>query len=324
LKQLDFIITEETAGWRIDKALSTHPEIVSRSQATSLVDRGCVFLDGQTIKPSHKTTVNEKYLIHLPDPETQDLVPYDFNLDVIYEDNDLLVVNKPSGLVVHPAFGHANDTLVNALLNRHQNLPTLQGPFRPGLVHRIDKDTSGLLVIAKNEVSMAHLAAQFKRKKTHRIYYAVVYGHLKEKSGTLSSYLRRNPNDRKKYCSERLSDTQTPTGKLAITHYDVITEHVSGLTLIKLQLETGRTHQIRVHLSELHHPIVGDPVYCNANRHRSLKLIPMRKFIAEIPHMLLHAAELGFIHPITNETHLYKAPWPETVMPQLTTLGFIK
>lgn len=311
--QFSFEIVSTQSGLRVDKALATHPEIESRSQATSLIDRGFVTLNGAPVKPAHKVTVGEVFSVRIPSDEPSELLPFDFKLDIKFEDDQVIVVNKPSGLVAHPAVGHRQDTLVNALLHHTNELASGFGSGRPGLVHRIDKDTSGLLVVAKTETALRHLAKQFKRKSVHRIYWALTYGLFNKKSGVISTYIRRSPLDRKKFASEKMTGIGAPQGKLAITHYEVKKELPSGLSLVHLQLETGRTHQIRVHLSELGHPIVSDPIYCSEHRYKSLQSVKLRDSVLGLPHLMLHAAELGFIHPSTNKFVKFKVPWPEEV-----------
>ena len=308
----EFYFTANTSDLRLDKALASDPRIISRSQATSLIDRGFVTLNDKPVKPAHKTTAGETFHVIVPCEEPTELVPFDFPLEILFEDEELLVVNKPSGLVVHPAAGHRQNTLVNALIHHTKNLATGFSAGRPGIVHRIDKDTSGLLVVAKSERTLRGLAKQFKNKTVHRVYWAIVHGTLKNHRGTITTYIRRHPTDRKRFASERLRGEHVPTGKLAITHYDVKKVHPSGLSLIHCQLETGRTHQIRVHLSELGHPIVSDPIYSSTNRHRSTA-----------PHLLLHAAELGFTHPSTRKNIMFKAAWPNELHAYLCKYGFI-
>lgn len=302
--EFELIITEENCDMRLDKALSLHPEIESRSQASRFVDWGLVSFKGVVVKSSRHTTLGEVYDVKFPIKEIKELIPYDFKLKILFEDQDVIVVDKPHGLVVHPAAGHHNDTLVNALLHpsnitSNKNSAELSSGFeanRPGLVHRLDKDTSGVLVIAKNDFSHRKLALQFKNKTVHRIYWAVCYGVFQEANGRLESHLKRHPTNRLKYISERKNIDGAPTGKLAITDYKVIGENPiganSGVSLVELKLQTGRTHQIRVHLSEVGHGILGDPIYGQA---RSLKGLPSPT------RLMLHARSLGFVHPKSGE-----------------------
>ncbi len=311
-KSTEFYFVANTSALRLDKALASDPRIISRSQATSLIDRGFVTLNNKPVKPAHKTSAGELFHVTIPCEEPTELVPFDLPLEILFEDEELLVVNKPSGLVVHPAVGHRQNTLVNALIHHTKDLARGFSTGRPGIVHRIDKDTSGLLVVAKSERTLRGLAKQFKNKTVHRVYWTIVHGTLKSPHGTITTYIRRHPADRKRFASERFRGEQVPTGKLAITHYDVKKVHPSGLSLIHCKLETGRTHQIRVHLSELGHPIVADPTYSSATRHRSTA-----------PHLLLHAAELGFTHPLTRKSLKFSAPWPTELHDYLRKYNFL-
>ena len=295
--EFELEIFDDNAGMRLDKALSLHSEIESRSQATRLIDIGCVSLGEKKVKPSKQTEPGEIYTVQVPFKELPEIEPLEMELDVIFEDEDLMVINKPSGLVVHPSAGHYQDTLVNALVYYSKSLSSGFEAHRPGLVHRIDKDTSGLLVVAKNDSVQRHLASQFKHKTVHRIYQAVCFGPLQNSEGTIESYLTRHPTDRKKFASEKLADGQDPKGKKAITHYKVLAEHPSGVSLLRLQLETGRTHQIRIHLSEQGHSIIADPIYGAKNRYKNLKGARIQQLISSAPRLMLHAAELGFVHP---------------------------
>jgi 23S rRNA pseudouridine1911/1915/1917 synthase len=312
------------AGLRLDIALSNHPEIESRSQATNLISRNLVKLGNKAVKPSYKTQLGQIFNVIIEIQEYYSPQPYDFKLDILYEDDDLLVVNKPSGLVVHPAVGHHQDTLVNALLHYTNSLAKGFNIGRPGIVHRIDKDTSGLLVIAKNDSALRSLSAQFKNKTVHRVYWCVCYGHFRLLSGTVKTYLHRHPRDRKRFASVRESSAPLKShhGKLATTHYSVKKTSPAGFTFAHCRLETGRTHQIRVHMSELGHAIVADPIYCTSHRMNSLKSPQMRNKIGAVPHLMLHAAELGFIHPTSKKQLSFSAPWPNDVHEILRDLDF--
>jgi 23S rRNA pseudouridine1911/1915/1917 synthase len=320
--KLTLTISPELNDLRIDKALATLNKVATRSQAARLIQQGLVRMSGKVLKPSYLTVTGDIIDIEIPITMTSVLVPYDFKLVVPYEDDDLLVVDKPAGLVVHPAYGHAQDTLVNALLNHTSELSQGFNEQRPGLVHRIDKDTSGLLVIAKNEEAQRFLAMQFQNKTTHRLYRALVFGKFNEPVGKIASYLRRHPDDRKRVASTPLNADGTSEGKLAITHYRVIETHPTGITLVELRLETGRTHQIRVHLSENGHPVVGDNTYGAGKRVKTLKPVHLRKMIEELPRFALHAMELGFVHPRTKATMKFRAPWPKDLMPLIEHCGF--
>ena len=315
-------ITKELSEQRIDKVLPSLAEVATRSQASRLIALGKVSLRGQILKASYITQPGDLIDVEIPVIETSRLQPLELKLDIVFEDADLLVVNKPAGLVVHPACGHAQDTLVNALIHHTNDLSMGFNEQRPGLVHRLDKGTSGLLVIAKNDRAQRFLALQFQNKTTHRIYRAIAFGGFKSPTGTLRSYLLRHPENRKKVASVPASPDGSQSGKLAVTHYRVLQEHASGLALVELRLETGRTHQIRVHLSESGHPIVADEVYGGLRRAKNLKSIELRHMIEGMQRFALHAAELGFVHPTSNERLFFRATWPEDLLPLVAHCGF--
>ncbi len=320
--KFQFEITQETSGLRLDKALSLHPNIGSRSQAARLIDEGLVRFKNRTPRSAFITTIGDIFEVEVPEPVSRELTPLELKLDIVYEDESLIVINKPPGLVVHPAAGHQADTLVNALLHHTNQLSTGFEADRPGIVHRLDKDTSGLIVIAKNDGAHRILAQQFKKKSVHRIYWAIVFGTFKNSKGTIQTFLKRHPGDRKKFASEKIGLNQIPTGKIAITHYEVKKTHPSGLTLIHLKLETGRTHQIRVHMSEGGHPLLADPIYTSSGRSKSIKSTSLRKAIDDFPRLCLHAAELGFLHPVTEKYLVFHSPWPMDLIPHVEKLGF--
>ena len=305
-------IEEQSAGIRIDKVLAGVEAVGTRSQASRLLARGLVFLADCAVKPSHVTKLGEVFRVHIPFTPKLTLVPYDFPLEIAYEDKDLIVVDKPAGLVVHPAYGHAQDTLVNALLHHTKDLSQGFDELRPGLVHRLDKDTSGLIVIAKNEHAQRALALQFQRKITHRIYRAVIFGEMKPPVGTITSYLKRHPADRRRSASVEAGESNA---KFAITHYRTLQTHVSRLSLVELKLETGRTHQIRVHVKEAGNPVVGDNTYGADNRVNGLKSVHLRKLIGDMPRFALHAFELGFYHPTARDFIRLKSKWPADLRP---------
>ena len=298
------ILPAEMIGLRLDKALSLLPEITSRSQAALLIEGGAASVNGKVVKASYILQAKDilEYEI-LPPPPTE-LMAWEHPLDILFEDDCLIVVNKPAGMVVHPAAGHYTDTLVNALLAHTRSLSEGSALDRPGLVHRIDKETSGLLVIAKNNLSHEKLAKQFKDRSIVRKYFAVVEGKIKHSAGYYESYLARHPNHRKKFASLRdpkskkvltAIEPAPEIGKWSKTHFKILKTHAQ-LHYMELKLETGRTHQIRVHLSELGVPVVGDVLYGSKR---------------ELPRFYLHAAELGFIHPQTGEKLFFKKDWPE-------------
>ena len=312
-------ISDATAGTRIDKVLASVEAIGTRSQASRLLARGLVFLGKAPVKPSHIAELGDIFRVHIPFVPKLTLVPYDFPLEIAYEDKDLIVVDKPAGLVVHPAYGHAQDTLVNALLHHTRDLSQGFDELRPGLVHRLDKDTSGLIIIAKNENAQRALALQFQRKITHRIYRAIIFGEMKPTAGTITSYLKRHPDDRRRSASVEATE---PNAKLAITHYRTLETHASGLSLVELKLETGRTHQIRVHLKEATHPVVGDTMYGADGRANGLKSVALRKLIGDMPRFVLHAFELGFYHPTARDFVRLKSKWPADLRPLVDHCGF--
>lgn len=299
-------VPPEQSGERLDKWLTTLAFIPSRSRAAELIDRGLVTLNSKPLKASYKVQAPCTIRIEIPASEPSHLVPLDAPLEILFEDQDLVVVNKPAGLVVHPAAGHAQDTLVNILLHHVDELSMGFAENRPGIVHRLDRDTSGVIVIAKNDKSHHALARQFREKTAHRIYWAIVSGVPRAKEGTFRSHLARHPSDRKRFASQ-----PDGRGKLAITHYKTLQSLASQTSWIQCKLETGRTHQIRVHLSEAGHAILGDPIYARKQR---LKMPPAR--------LALHACELGFTHPSTHETLFFRVPWPDDLRSWVRDMGF--
>lgn len=277
-----------TESGRIDKVASELDPTLSRSAAKELIESGLIKINDTIVKAKTTVKAGDNVSIVAKEPETLEVVPEDIPLDIVYEDDDVLVVNKPQGMVVHPAPGHTSHTLVNALLF-HSPLSTINGTYRPGIVHRIDKDTSGLLMVAKNDNAHQSLSAQLKAKTNLRKYIALVHGIIEEDEGTINAPLGRSPKDRKKQAI-------VANGREAVTHFKVL-ERFEHYTLIECQLETGRTHQIRVHLKYINHPIAGDPLY---GPKKTLKGNGQ----------FLHAVELGFTHPVTGEFLTFKAPLP--------------
>ena len=292
----DYVITDQTG--RIDKVLTSLEPEITRSRLKNLINDGHVTVNGQAVKPKYKVQAGDKISLVKPEPQSLELTPENIPLDIVYEDDDVIVVNKPQGMVVHPAPGHPNHTLVNALLY-HSPLSTINGTFRPGIVHRIDKDTSGLLMVAKNDLAHQSLAEQLRNKTNKREYLALVYGQIKEDEGTIDAPLGRNPQDRKKQAVVK-------GGRHAVTHFKVMKRY-DNFTLVKCILETGRTHQIRVHMKYIGHPLVGDPLY------------GPRKVIGK-DGQFLHAALLGFKHPRTGEEMVFEAPLPENFQKMLDKL----
>jgi 23S rRNA pseudouridine1911/1915/1917 synthase len=305
--KLEITVPSEALGSRLDKFLGTISEIQSRSRAIQLLESGAVKLGGKIPKPSLILKGGEILHIDLPEAVPTQLQPMSLDLEILFEDQYLIVLNKPPGIVVHPAAGHAQDTLVNALIAHAPDFAMKFGEHRPGIVHRLDKDTSGIMVVAKNDFVQEALARQFKERTILRFYRAIVCGDLKAKSGTIKSFLARHPTDRKRFASVRDSSkkiirelSENPgIGKWAHTDYEVIGRHPSGFSYLRLKLHTGRTHQIRIHLSEMGFPILGDETYGGLSKTK------------KVPRLALHAAELGFEHPMTKEAMTFSRDWPK-------------
>ena len=292
-------------GIRLDKFISVADVGLSRSAAVNLIENSGVTVNKKQVDKKYKLSDGDIVVLQIPDPVPYEAKAENIPLDIVYEDDYLLVVNKPKGMVVHPAAGNYEGTLVNALLYHcGDSLSGINGVLRPGIVHRIDKDTSGLLIVAKNDFAHAHLAKQIKDHSFTREYEAVVFGNLKDDEGTVDAPIGRNPNDRKKMC------VTTKNSKNAVTHYSVIRRY-KGYTHIKCMLETGRTHQIRVHMSYLGHPVAGDTVYGVKNEKVS--------FVGQC----LHARKIGFIHPKTEEYLEFSSQLPDYFTEFLTKLNNI-
>jgi 23S rRNA pseudouridine1911/1915/1917 synthase len=297
---------------RLDKYLSLHLQNASRNKIQNGIDAGAIKVNEQPAKASYKIKPGDIVTMSLPKPpRNTDVIPENIPLDIVYEDDDILLVNKPAGMVVHPAHGNWNGTLVNALLYHFQNLPTTSGgEARPGLVHRIDKDTSGLLVIAKNDYAMTHLANQFFHHSTERTYIALVWGEPKEPSGTITGNIGRSVKDRKVMSVYPEGDQ----GKHAVTHYEVI-KTMRYVSLIKCNLETGRTHQIRAHLQFKGHPLFNDSTYGGDRILRGIQGGSYKSFVENnfklIPRQALHAKSLGLEHPRTGEWLQFETELPD-------------
>ena len=291
--ELNLTVKAENAGVRIDKFISENADGITRSATAKLIEDGNVTVDGKEISKNYKCKENDEITVFIPDAKPLEARAEKIPLDIAYEDSDLLVVNKPKGMVVHPAAGNYDGTLVNALLYHCDgSLSGINGVIRPGIVHRIDKDTSGLLIVAKNEFAHIHLAEQIKDHSFHRAYQAVVYGNIREDSGTVNQPIGRNPNDRKKMA------VTLKNSKNATTHYEVI-NRFGDFTHIRCILETGRTHQIRVHMAYIGHPLAGDMVY------------GPKKVIKSLEGQCLHAGEIGFVHPRTGQYMEFKSELPD-------------
>lgn len=286
----------DSPAQRLDAFLAEALPGISRAQIKKLIETQQVTCDGVATKAGFKLKGGETIEVLLPPPAPGTALAEAIPLDILYEDQDLIVINKAAGMVVHPAAGHSHGTLVNALLHHCDDLAGIGGALRPGIVHRIDKDTSGVLVVTKNDQAHQHLAAQFHQHSIKRVYLALIHGHLPGSKGTIDQPLGRHPVQRKKF------STKARSSKKAVTHWSLIDNFSQvKLSLIRLQLETGRTHQIRVHLSEAGHPLVGDPLYGRRAELNSIKDQQLRTLIRQLPGQALHAQTLGFIHPRTDE-----------------------
>lgn len=283
----------ESAGQRMDVFLAENLESFSRSAAQKLLESGCVTLDGKPLRKQDKTALGADYDVKLPEVKQVEIEAEELPLEIVFEDADLLVINKPKGVVVHPAPGHHSGTLVNALMYHcKDSLSGINGELRPGIVHRIDKDTSGLLIVAKNDFAHQKLAAQLKDHTLSRTYEAIVCGNIREDAGTVDAPIGRHPVDRKKMA---VTDKNS---RSAVTHYTVLGRY-RGYTHVECRLETGRTHQIRVHMAYKSHPILGDTVYGHKGKELGLDT------------QCLHARRLTFVHPRTDEPVTVECPLPE-------------
>jgi len=286
-------LTAEKSGERIDKFLGGTLEGLSRSYIQKLLKEGNITVDSKAVKANYKLSEGDQIEVLIPDPEILDVLPEDIPLDILYEDDDILIVNKPKGMVVHPAPGHPNHTLVNAVMYHcGANLSGINGVIRPGIVHRIDQNTTGSLLVCRNDHAHQILAEQLKEHSITRRYHAIVHGNLKADTGTVNASIGRHPTDRKKM------STKASNGRHAVTHYKVL-ERFGNYTYIECELETGRTHQIRVHMASIGHPILGDDVYGPA------------KCPFHLEGQTLHAKVLGIVHPTTGEYMEFDAPLPE-------------
>lgn len=289
MDSLTYTVSEEQKNDRIDKVISGLNPEWSRTQVQQWIKEGHVLVNGAGVKTNYKCHIADELTINIPEPENLDVEAEEMDLDIYYEDSDVLVVNKPKGMVVHPAPGHLSGTLVNGLMAHCKDLSGITGVLRPGIVHRIDKDTSGLLMVAKNDMAHESLVNQLVNKTVVRKYKAIVHGNIPHDYGTVDAPLGRDPKDRQ-------SMTVVDNGKNAVTHFQVL-ERLGEFTLIECQLETGRTHQIRVHMKYIGYPLVGDPKYGP-------------KKTLDINGQALHAGILGFEHPRTNEFIQFEAPLP--------------
>lgn len=291
----EYCVTDEYEGMRIDKLISELIDSLSRTYIKRLIDDKKVFCNGKNVKASFSVSEGDRIVMEIPPVEVPQILPQDIPLDIIYEDADVIVVNKPKNMVVHPAAGHYTDTLVNAIMYHcKDNLSGINGVLRPGIVHRIDKDTTGSVIICKNDNAHREIAAQLKEHSINRVYHAICYGIIREDEGDVDAPIGRSSSDRKKMAV-------VPGGKEAFTHYKVLKRfEEDGFTYIECRLKTGRTHQIRVHMAHIGHPLLGDEVYASS-----------RKPKFNTNGQCLHAKTLGFIHPVSKEYIETDAPLPE-------------
>ena len=290
-ESMEIYVNTENVGKRIDTFISGNISEMTRSAVQGLIEKNKVLVNGRPVNKNYKLKSGDSIAVEIPEPQVMDAIPENIPLEIVYEDNDLLVVNKPKGMVVHPAHANYNGTLVNALLYHcGESLSGINGVIRPGIVHRIDKNTSGLLIVAKNDRSHIRLAEQIKEHSFTREYEAIASGYFRETSGTIEAPIGRHKTDRKKMC------VTTENSRHAVTHYTVIRQY-AGYAHVKLRLETGRTHQIRVHLSYIGHAVLGDDVY--------------GKPYKNIDGQCLHARKIGFVHPTTEEYMEFTSELPD-------------
>ena len=289
-----FTVTGEGEASRLDAFLSAQLDGLSRSHIQKILKGGGVLVNGRPEKSSYRVAPGDQVELEVPEPEEPEILAEEMDLDILYEDRDIILINKPKGMVVHPAAGHYSGTLVNGLMAHcREDLSGINGVLRPGIVHRIDMDTTGVLIACKNDFAHTIIAQQLKVHSITRKYYAIVHGVIREEEGTVNAPIGRHPTDRKKM------SINTKNGREAVTHYRVL-QRFEKFTYVECQLETGRTHQIRVHMASIHHPLLGDTVYG-----------PAKCPVSGLQGQTLHAGVLGFIHPRTGEYMEFSAPLPE-------------
>lgn len=316
MQELKIIVAMNQRPERLDTFLTHQVPDISRTRLQQLLEYGLVLVNGQRVLKSYQIKPRDTIDVTLPFAEKIKARAEAIPLNIIYEDTDIVIVNKEPGMVVHPAFSHASGTLVNALLHHVQDLSGINGELRPGIVHRIDKETSGLLLVAKHDRAHRVLSRFFREHRVEREYWALVWGQPKKEKDTIETFIGRSPKERKKFAV-------TPTGKIAITHYDVV-ESFAYLSLIKLHLETGRTHQIRVHMSHLGHPVFGDKTYGGNNRNLAGPDHQLRQhaesLLALMPRQALHAKTLGFFHPSQKKMVRFDSELPADFLSVLSRL----
>lgn len=312
-KHFSIRVTEKDQGKRLDQFLSETDLNLSRSQAKILIEKNHIFLNQRLTKPSARLKAGNVVSGTLPKLKPLPLKPEPIPLAILYEDSSIIVVDKPPGMVVHPAPGNPSGTLVNALLYHCKDLAGINGILRPGIVHRLDKDTSGVMVVAKDDEAYHHLTRQFKNRMVEKVYLAIAYGKFDKEEGLINSAIGRHPSERK-----RMS-TRTKKGKVAITRWKVV-ERLDSFTLLKIFPQTGRTHQIRVHLSSMGHPILGDPLYGRRRKPGTIHDPVLRECAKRMDRQALHALQLGFNHPRTGERIQLIAPIPQNMIEVLEWL----
>jgi 23S rRNA pseudouridine1911/1915/1917 synthase len=310
-KNINFIVEENENNLRVDVLINKRQESISRTRIKNLILKEKLKVNNEIIQsPSKRIITGDRLSLHIPEPEVVSLKPYDFKLEIIYEDEDLLIINKPAGIIMHPGAGNYDKTVVNALMHYNKDsLSTIGDELRPGIVHRIDKNTSGLVVIAKNNETHENLSAQFSKHTITRVYQLLIWGKLRPSKGKIDTFLTRSSKNR------QLMEVSNSKGKQAITNYKTIevfeNDKTPTLSLVECKLETGRTHQIRVHMTYMGNSIVGDDKY--KKKYKKLKNIDMglESLISKLDRQFLHAKTLGFIHPKTNEEMIFSSILPQ-------------
>tara|TARA_Y100001949_G_scaffold125897_1_gene107553 strand:+ start:88 stop:1068 length:981 start_codon:yes stop_codon:yes gene_type:complete len=309
-KIINLIVDENNQNKRVDVFLSKYEKKISRTKIKNLIEKGYLEINNlKVLEPSKKVNIKDKIKLEVPELKKLEIKPYKYKLDIIYEDNDVMVINKPAGLVVHPGAGNFDNTLVNALINYDKkNLSSINGELRPGIVHRLDKDTSGVIIVAKNNFAHTHLSKQFNEHSIDRKYIALVWGKLRPQKGEIKTFITRSSKNR------QLMDVSQTKGKLAITNYKTIeiyeNSRVPTLSLVEYKLKTGRTHQIRVHMKFKGNPILGDKSY--KKKLKKLKDVDpeLNEIIKKIDRQCLHAKSLGFLHPTKNQRLFFESKLP--------------
>ena len=314
----EFLIEKKFKGLRLDQFLAKKQVVKTRAQALKLISEKQVFLKKLNLKASYRLNTGDCLKVILPKKKSATLNKYDFPLDILFEDEEILIINKPAGLVVHPGPGHEEETLVNILFHK-KNLSPGSHPLRPGIVHRLDKGTSGLLLLTKTKKAQDHLIKQFKDQSVKKEYWAISLHPPSPLKDTLETWIGRHPIHRKKFTSLKKYKSGF---KKAITSYQLLRQHESGLSWVQCHLKTGRTHQIRVHLSSLSCPLVGDELYGAKKKLSFLKDSSLKEEVKNFNRLVLHAHSLSFLHPHSNKRVTWKSPWPEDLKPFLKKLDF--